>query len=46
MADTVPTAPLDQIEPHIRRLWKACLTDKEIVAEIRKSIDTTVYGIG
>ncbi|KAI6001834.1 hypothetical protein EDD15DRAFT_2192588 [Pisolithus albus] len=41
-----PTPPLDQIEPHIRRLWKARLTDKEILAEICKHIDTSVYGIG
>ncbi|KIO03946.1 hypothetical protein M404DRAFT_144376, partial [Pisolithus tinctorius Marx 270] len=41
-----PTAPLDQIEPHIKRLWKACLTDKEIVSEIHKHINTSVYGIG
>ncbi|KAI6002443.1 hypothetical protein F5J12DRAFT_906318 [Pisolithus orientalis] len=41
-----PTSPLDQIEPHIRQLWKACLTDKEIVSEIHKHIDTSVYGIG
>ncbi|KAI5998323.1 hypothetical protein F5J12DRAFT_724905, partial [Pisolithus orientalis] len=41
-----PTAPLDQIEPHIRRLWKACLTDKEIVSKIRKHINMSVYGIG
>ncbi|KAL4077214.1 hypothetical protein V8B97DRAFT_2102577 [Scleroderma yunnanense] len=39
-------APLNQIEPHIRQLWKACLTDKQIVAEIRKHIDTNEYGIG
>ncbi|KAI5988558.1 hypothetical protein EDD15DRAFT_2389274 [Pisolithus albus] len=40
-----PTPPLDQIEPHIRQLWKARLTDKEIIAEVRKHIDTSVYGI-
>ncbi|KAI6011252.1 hypothetical protein BKA83DRAFT_4502818 [Pisolithus microcarpus] len=40
-----PTSPLDQIEPHIRRLWKARLTDKEIIAEVRKHIDMSVYGI-
>jgi len=28
------------------RLWKAHLTDKEIVAELRKHIDTGEYGIG
>ncbi|KAI6005574.1 hypothetical protein EDD15DRAFT_2384304 [Pisolithus albus] len=28
------------------RLWKARLTDKEIVAELRKHIDTSQYGIG
>lgn len=39
-------APLEEIEPHIRRLWKVRLTDKEIVAELRKCIDTTQYGIG
>ncbi|KAI6010570.1 hypothetical protein BKA83DRAFT_16275 [Pisolithus microcarpus] len=41
-----PTSPLDQIKPHIMRFWKARLTDKEIVAELRKHIDTSQYGIG
>ncbi|KIK75106.1 hypothetical protein PAXRUDRAFT_173806, partial [Paxillus rubicundulus Ve08.2h10] len=38
--------PLEQIEPHIRRLWKARLTDREIVQELQNCIDTTQYGIG
>ncbi|KAI6102910.1 hypothetical protein F5141DRAFT_1007960, partial [Pisolithus sp. B1] len=38
--------PLDQIEPHIRRLWKACQMDTEILAEICKHINMSVYGIG
>ncbi|KAI5985226.1 hypothetical protein F5J12DRAFT_907889 [Pisolithus orientalis] len=31
--------------PHIRQLWKAHLTDKEIVSKICKHIDTSVYDI-
>ncbi|KIK91877.1 hypothetical protein PAXRUDRAFT_55494, partial [Paxillus rubicundulus Ve08.2h10] len=41
-----PSPPLDQIEPHIRRLWKARMTDKQIVQELCKHIDTNQYGIG
>ncbi|KAI6032452.1 hypothetical protein EDC04DRAFT_2922060, partial [Pisolithus marmoratus] len=41
-----PAVPLDQIKPLIRQLWKACLTDQEIVAKIRKHIDMSMYGIG
>ncbi|KIM55944.1 hypothetical protein SCLCIDRAFT_29984 [Scleroderma citrinum Foug A] len=41
-----PNPLLAQIEPHIRRLWKARLTDKEILAELRKHIDSDEYGIG
>ena len=40
------TVPLEQIAPHILRLWKACRTDKEILREIHKHIDTSQYGIG
>lgn len=40
------TAPLDEITPHILRFWKARLTDKAIVQELRKVIDTDRYGIG
>ncbi|KAG2112122.1 hypothetical protein BD769DRAFT_1689849 [Suillus cothurnatus] len=39
-------APLDIIEPHIHRLWKACQTDKQIVAELQKHFDTSCYGLG
>ncbi|KAG1772923.1 hypothetical protein EV702DRAFT_1245552 [Suillus placidus] len=38
--------PLDEITPHILRFWKARLTDKAIVQELRKVIDTDRYGIG
>lgn len=38
--------PLELIEPHIQRLWAMRLTDREIVAELRKVIDLTEYGIG
>ncbi|KAI6100955.1 hypothetical protein EDD16DRAFT_1526116 [Pisolithus croceorrhizus] len=38
--------PLDQIEPHIRLLWKACQMDTEILAKICKHINMSVYGIG
>ncbi|KIO00307.1 hypothetical protein M404DRAFT_153118 [Pisolithus tinctorius Marx 270] len=41
-----PTPPLDDIEPHIMRMWKAHLTDRQIVAELCKVIDTNEYGIG
>ncbi|KAI6021274.1 hypothetical protein EDC04DRAFT_2869825 [Pisolithus marmoratus] len=40
------SAPLGQIEPHIRWLWKAQLTDQQIIAELHKHIDTNEYGIG
>ncbi|KIK92392.1 hypothetical protein PAXRUDRAFT_147444 [Paxillus rubicundulus Ve08.2h10] len=40
-----PTPPHEQIKPHIRQLWKARLTDREIVQELRNRIDTTQYGI-
>ena len=43
---SLPAAPFNQIEPHIRRLWKARLTDKAILAEIQKHIDTSEYGLG
>ncbi|KAG2738584.1 hypothetical protein P692DRAFT_20758685, partial [Suillus brevipes Sb2] len=41
-----PTPPLDEIAPHILRLWKARQTDRQIVQELQKHIDTTRYGIG
>ncbi|KAG1897951.1 uncharacterized protein F5891DRAFT_1191262 [Suillus fuscotomentosus] len=41
-----PTPPLDEIAPHILRLWKACQTDRQIIQELQKHIDTTRYGIG
>ncbi|KAG2035986.1 hypothetical protein BDR03DRAFT_983291 [Suillus americanus] len=41
-----PTPPLDEIAPHILRLWKACQNDWQIVQELQKHIDTTRYGIG
>ncbi|KAG2339322.1 hypothetical protein BDR05DRAFT_951239 [Suillus weaverae] len=40
-----PLPPLDEITPHILRFWKARLTDKAIVQELRKVIDTDRYGI-
>lgn len=40
------TAPLEEITPHVLRFWKARLTDKAIVEELRKVIDTDRYGIG
>lgn len=39
-------APIEQIEPHIRRLWKARRTDPQILQEVLKHIDTDQYGIG
>ncbi|KAH0826501.1 hypothetical protein J3R83DRAFT_5506 [Lanmaoa asiatica] len=41
-----PSPPLGMIEPHIRRLWAARLTDRAIIAELRKVIDLNEYGIG
>ncbi|KAG1794742.1 hypothetical protein EV424DRAFT_1353768 [Suillus variegatus] len=41
-----PTPPLDEIAPHILRLWKARQTDQQIVQELQKHIDTNRYGIG
>ncbi|KAG1738475.1 hypothetical protein EDB19DRAFT_1982912 [Suillus lakei] len=41
-----PTPPLDIIQPHILRLWKARQTDKQIVAELQKHFDTQRYGLG
>ncbi|KAI6105017.1 hypothetical protein EV401DRAFT_1893017 [Pisolithus croceorrhizus] len=40
------TPPLDQIELHIIRMWKARRTDMEILQEVQKHIDTNQYGIG
>ena len=39
-------APLSQIDPLIRQLWAARLTDRQIIVELHKSIDTEHYGIG
>ncbi|KAG2343760.1 hypothetical protein BDR05DRAFT_975793 [Suillus weaverae] len=39
------TAPLEEITPHILRFWKAHLTNKAIVEELQKVIDTDHYGI-
>ncbi|KIK94040.1 hypothetical protein PAXRUDRAFT_143761 [Paxillus rubicundulus Ve08.2h10] len=39
-------APLVLIEPHIKQLWKARLTDKDIVQELQKHIDMNQCGIG
>ncbi|KAG1879969.1 hypothetical protein F4604DRAFT_1891662 [Suillus subluteus] len=41
-----PTPPLDEIAPHILRLWKAHQTDQQIVQELQRHIDMTRYGIG
>ncbi|KAG2125170.1 hypothetical protein DEU56DRAFT_759413 [Suillus clintonianus] len=41
-----PTSPLDEIAPHILRLWKARQNDQQIVQELQKHIDTMHYGIG
>jgi hypothetical protein len=45
--DDTPLAPLDEIAPHILRLWKTRQTDRNIVRILReKHIDTERYGIG
>ncbi|KAG1730904.1 hypothetical protein EDB19DRAFT_1831878 [Suillus lakei] len=41
-----PTPPLVEITPHIFRLWKSHLTDKQIVQALQKEINTECYGIG
>ncbi|KAG1730995.1 hypothetical protein EDB19DRAFT_1912657 [Suillus lakei] len=41
-----PTPPLELIAPHILCMWKACQTDRQIVLELQKHIDTSRYGIG
>ena len=43
--DDICTAPLEEITPHIHRLWKACLTDAQIVQELQKHFDTSQYGL-
>ncbi|KAG1729104.1 uncharacterized protein EDB91DRAFT_1060156 [Suillus paluster] len=44
---TVFLAPLDEIVPHILRLWKTRQTDRNMVRILRqKHIDTEHYGIG
>ncbi|KAG1727663.1 uncharacterized protein EDB91DRAFT_1060983 [Suillus paluster] len=44
---TVFLALLDEIAPHILRLWKTCQTDRNMVHILRqKHIDTEHYGIG
>ncbi|KAI6038016.1 hypothetical protein EDC04DRAFT_2868507 [Pisolithus marmoratus] len=40
------TSPLNQIKPHIIQLWKAHHTDKEILQEVQRHINTNQYGIG
>ena len=42
----VRTAPLEEITPHIRQLWKARLTDAQIVQELHKHFDMNQYGLG
>jgi hypothetical protein len=46
LTPNIKLAPLDIIEPHILRLWKARQTDKQIVAELQKHFDTSRYGLG
>lgn len=46
LTNIVLVAPLEEITPHILRLWKARQTDKMIVENLRKVIDTSRYGIG
>ncbi|KIK74605.1 hypothetical protein PAXRUDRAFT_121905, partial [Paxillus rubicundulus Ve08.2h10] len=40
-----PTSPLDEIAPHILRLWKTRCTDKQIIEELQKHFDTARYGL-
>jgi hypothetical protein len=46
LTPNIKLAPLDIIQPHILRLWKARQTDKQIVAELQKHFDTEHYGLG
>ncbi|KAG9308115.1 hypothetical protein JVU11DRAFT_12515 [Chiua virens] len=41
-----PNPPLELIEPHIRCLWAARLTDRQIMDELQKIIDPDMYGLG
>ncbi|KAG2339324.1 hypothetical protein BDR05DRAFT_977759 [Suillus weaverae] len=43
LTPNIKLAPLDIIQPHILRLWKARQTDKQIVAESQKHFDTQCY---
>lgn len=44
---TIGLAPLDEIAPHILRLWKARQNDRQIIRTLwEKHIDTERYGIG
>ncbi|KAG1890172.1 hypothetical protein F4604DRAFT_1876780 [Suillus subluteus] len=38
----MPTSPLEEITPHILRLWKARQTDKMIVENLRKGCDKEI----
>ncbi|KAG1738721.1 hypothetical protein EDB19DRAFT_1909123 [Suillus lakei] len=46
LTNIVLVAPLKEITPHILCLWKARQTDKMIVENLWKVIDTSHYGIG
>lgn len=39
-------APIEQIEPEIRRLWAMRQPDVQIVEALQKTIDTDKHGIG
>ena len=46
MTSSGTLAPLEVLEPHIRRLWQSHLTDEQMLSELRKVFDTTQYGLG
>ncbi|KAG2335890.1 hypothetical protein BDR05DRAFT_978886 [Suillus weaverae] len=41
-----PSPPLEDISPHIIRLWKTRQTNKQIVQNLRNHYDTSQYGLG
>ncbi|KAG1718698.1 hypothetical protein EDB19DRAFT_1837675 [Suillus lakei] len=45
VSEVLTNTPLDVIQPHILRLWKAHQMDREIVMELQKHLDTVHYGL-
>lgn len=43
---TCVLAPLELIEPLIKKFWEARLNDRQILEALHKNIDMETYGIG